>query len=267
MKKALLVVSFGTGYLDCFQASIGAIERDLAQAFPDRTFRRAFTAGRIRARLRREHGVAVDGVVEALAALRMEGYEDVLVQPTYLINGEQMEALEREASVYARQFSRFTVGRPLLSTIEDYLAMADAVIAGLPELGDEDALVLVGNGSSHYMNAAYACLEYVLHDKGYSNVYVGTVEGYPTLQEVLHRLDEAWNIRRVCLMPLLITAGGRSRNDIAGDSPDSWESQIKQHRLEVTTVQRGLGENPAVRALIVRHAQEALRGGSGWLGL
>ena len=45
MKKAILTVSFGTSHLDTLEKTIGAIERELAEAFPDRTLYRAFTSG------------------------------------------------------------------------------------------------------------------------------------------------------------------------------------------------------------------------------
>ncbi|MCX9940093.1 sirohydrochlorin cobaltochelatase [Klebsiella pneumoniae] len=45
MKKALLVVSFGTSYHDTREKNIAACERDLAASCPDRTLFRAFTSG------------------------------------------------------------------------------------------------------------------------------------------------------------------------------------------------------------------------------
>ena len=38
-RKALLAVSFGTSYLDTLDKTIGAIERELAAAFPAVSFR------------------------------------------------------------------------------------------------------------------------------------------------------------------------------------------------------------------------------------
>ena len=52
MKKALLVVSFGTTFHDTLEKNIAAIEGDLAAAFPDRDLYRAFTSGMILRRLR-----------------------------------------------------------------------------------------------------------------------------------------------------------------------------------------------------------------------
>ena len=43
-EKALLVVSFGTSYAQTRERTIGAIERKLAERFPDRIVHRAWTS-------------------------------------------------------------------------------------------------------------------------------------------------------------------------------------------------------------------------------
>lgn len=258
MKKALLVVSFGTSYSDTLDKTIGAIERDLAAAFPDRTLFRAFTSCVIRRKLFRRDRVRIDGVVEALEALRLDGYQDVLVQPTHIINGEETERLRAEAALYANQFPRFTMGKPLLTDQEDYTALAEAIMSEMPPMNFDEALVLMGHGTGHHANPAYAAMEYVLHDQGWHNVFVGTVEGYPTINEVVRRLNESLNARRVWLMPMMIVAGDHACNDMAGDGPDSWKNVLIRHNFQPMPILQGLGENAAVRQLVVAHARQAL---------
>ena len=54
----------------------------------------------------------------------------------------------------------------------------------------ETALVLMGHGTEHYANAVYAALDYRFKDVGYENVIVGTVEGYPEIDQVLKQLGK-----------------------------------------------------------------------------
>lgn len=258
MKKALLVVSFGTSYPVTLEKNIGAIEYTLAAAFPDREFRRAFTSGVIRRKLLRRDRIKVDGVVEALEELWLEGYEDVLVQPTHMINGEETARLMAEINLYSTQFRCLRVGTPLLTAQSDYEALADAMMSEMPELAYNEALVLMGHGTSHYANPAYPAMEYVLHAKGYHNVFVGTVEGYPTIEEVIHRLDEHLNARRVYLAPMMVVAGDHASNDMMGDSPESWKNQLLAHHYIPVPIMKGLGEYPAVRQIFVEHAKTAL---------
>ena len=95
MKKALLTVSFGTSHLDTLDKTIAAIERDVAAAMPGREARRAFTSGMIIKKLRERDGIVIPNVSEALASLAEEGFGDVVIQPTHILNGEEFEKLMR----------------------------------------------------------------------------------------------------------------------------------------------------------------------------
>lgn len=254
-----MVVSFGTSYPDTMEKNICAIERDLARAFPDRDFFRAFTSSVIRRKLLIRNRIRIDGVVEALEALRVEGYQDVLIQPTHMINGTETERLKAEASLYSHQFERFTVGDPLLTAQEDYEQLVKAIMSEMPELAFDEALVLMGHGTSHYANPSYPAMEYVFHANGYHNVFVGTVEGYPTIEEVIHRLDEHLNARQVYLAPMMVVAGDHACNDMTGEEPNSWKNQLIAHHYDPIPIMRGLGEYPAVRQIFVNHARIALQ--------
>lgn len=258
MKKAILVVSFGTTYPEAMESDILTVEQSLVEAFPDREFRRAFSSGVIRRQLWQRDRVKVDGVVEALEALRLEGYTDVLIQPTHIICGSETERLRAEAKLYAAVFDHFVIGEPLLSASEDYIALCEAIMSEVSDLGYDDALVLMGHGTDHSSNAAYPAMEYVFHDRGYDNVFVGTVEGYPTIREVIRHLDRQLNVRRVLVAPLMVVAGDHARSDMAGEGADSWVNQLKEHNYQAVPLLRGLGSYPSVRALFVAHAQAAL---------
>jgi sirohydrochlorin cobaltochelatase len=257
MKKALLVVSFGTSYPETLKKNIFAIEDDLKAAFPDRHFYRAFTSGVIRRKLFRRDRFRVDGVVEALEALRVEGYQDVLIQPTHMINGEETGRLMSEAKLYDTQFKKLTIGMPLLTSHKDYEQLAEAIMDEMPALDDNEALALMGHGTNHFANPAYPAMEYVFHAKGYRNVFVGTVEGYPTIDQVIQRLDEHLNARRVYLAPMMVVAGDHACNDMAGEEPDSWKNQLLAHNYQPIPIMKGLGEYPKVRQIFVDHARQA----------
>ncbi|WP_439950854.1 sirohydrochlorin cobaltochelatase, partial [Staphylococcus aureus] len=75
MKKALLVVSFGTSYHDTREKNIAACERDLAASCPDRTLFRAFTSGMIIRKLQQRDGIHIDTPLQALQKLAEQGYQ------------------------------------------------------------------------------------------------------------------------------------------------------------------------------------------------
>ena len=158
MKKAILAVSFGTSHADTLEKTIGAIEADLAAAFPDRQLFRAFTSGMIVKKLNRRDGLAIRTVSQALEALAGEGYEDVVLQSTHVINGEEWDKLRAQAAPFAGQFHRLSFGMPLLTGIEDYRAVTEALLSRLPGPEPGTAIVFMGHGSEHPANAVYATL-------------------------------------------------------------------------------------------------------------
>ena len=91
MKKALLVISFGTSYAETCRKNIRACEQRLAEAFPDRDLFSAFTSEMIIAKLARRDGLQIDNPRQALMRLAEAGYQDVLVQSLHIIkmNGGQ----------------------------------------------------------------------------------------------------------------------------------------------------------------------------------
>lgn len=258
MKKAILTVSFGTSYPDTLEKTIVPIENDLAAAFPDRMHARAFTSKMIIRKIARRDGVQIDTVPQALERLLGKGVTDVLIQPTHVIPGEEWEILCAEAAPYRSRFEKMTIGSPLLLTIDDHQAVAEALLTALPEKTPNQAVVLMGHGSEHHANSVYATLEYRLHDMGRTDVLIGTVEGYPGFPEVSRRLRER-NVRDVFAAALMVVAGDHAKNDLAGEDSDSWKSMLEQQGYRVHCSLAGMGENPEIRKIFVRHAEMALQ--------
>ncbi len=255
--KALLAVSFGTSYEDTLEKNIAAIERDLAAAFPERTLRRAFTSGMILRRWKRERGVEIDDVPAALERLAGEGYADILIQPTHVMNGEEYHKLADQAEGFRSRFDKLTVGVPLLTAAEDYLDLGCALMEILPPKREERAVLYMGHGSEHQANSAYALMEYAFHDLGRDDVIVGTVEGYPNFDAAIRRLKERPQVKEVELRPLMTVAGDHAKNDLAGEEEDSWKNVLEGMGYRTSCVLTGLGEYPQIRAMFVEHARQA----------
>ena len=96
----------------------------------------------------------------------------------------------------------------------------------------------------------------MLRDMGYENTYVGTVEGFPSLDYVIRRLKMR-NIRKVFLMPLMVVAGDHARNDLAGAEEDSWDSILQAEGFETEVILKGLGEIDAIAEMFVNHLKSA----------
>ena len=254
-KKAILVVSFGTSYLDTLDKTIGAIERKIAAMYPDYRVYRAFTNQMIVKKLKRTRQIEVDTVKEALNRMAADGIEQVIVQPTHVINGIENDRMMDDLMEQMDAFQKIRVGKPLLNSVDDYKKAIHAVMSEV-ELQEDEMLVLMGHGTEHHANAAYPTLEYTFHTLGYQQVLVGTVESFPELKNVLAKLKISGK-KKVLLMPFMIVAGDHAQNDMAGEE-DSWMSELTEEGYEVRAQIRGLGEMEGIQNLFLEHIEEVM---------
>ena len=254
-KTAVLVVSFGTSYESTREKTIGAVEHAIQTAFPQADVFRAFTSGMIIRKMRR-NGIAVDTVEEALNRLVTLGYTHVYCQPTHIMGGEEYDDLCTDAAMIVNHVAVLKIGRPLLFHTSDFPALVEAMRNEiLPS--EETAYVLMGHGTAHTANMVYPALDYWFKRCDFPYVFVGTVEGYPTLDTVLEQLHQI-SCRKVILLPLMLVAGDHAQNDMAGDDEDSWKTVLIRQGFDVTVKLNGIGEYPAVQQLYVQHVREML---------
>jgi sirohydrochlorin cobaltochelatase len=254
-QKALLVVSFGTSFHDTREKTIDKLERDIQAAFPDRKLYRAWTSKMIIAKLLRRDGIHIDTVSEAMARMLADGVTDVLVQPTHILGGVENDFMTADVLAFADKFAKIAIGDPLLVETEDIFKTIEAVVSELAP-ADDRTLVLMGHGTTHQTNTVYAALDYMFKDAGHANVFVGTVEAYPTFENVL-RMLKASGYKKVTLAPFMIVAGDHATNDMAGADEDSWKSMLEAEGYEVECVLRGIGEFEGIGAIFREHAEKA----------
>ena len=174
--KIILVVSFGTSYNNNRALTIGAIEKDIDEAFPDYEMRRAFTSQMVINILKKRDDLAIDNVEEALERALADGVKTVIIQPTHIMNGTEYHfKIKDTVEKYIDKFENIPIAEPLLISDEDF----EDLIASITSKGDYDddtAVVFMGHGSPAESNMVYTKLQGMLKDKGFDNYYIGTVE-------------------------------------------------------------------------------------------
>ena len=254
-KTALLMVHFGTTYDETRGKTIEAINAKAREAFPDLTFREAWTS-RIVIRKLKARGIEKQTPLEALLALRAEGFTRVIVQSTTLLEGAEMESLRRDVASVAGFFQDIRVGAPLLYDVADCQRVVDILAdrhAGAADARRKAHVVLVGHGTFTPATATYSQIDYMCAAQGHPLFHVATLEGYPTFETMLARLREA-GARRVTLVPLLFVAGDHASNDIAVD----WKEALQAEGLQVDACLEGLGEIPPVQDIYIEHIRYSL---------
>lgn len=258
-EKEILVVSFGTSFNDSRHNTIGAIEGALEEAFPEWSVRRAFTSQIIIDHVKDRDGEVIDNVGEALDRAVDNGVKTLVVQPTHLMNGYEYTDLLDELGEYRDKIDNIVVGAPLLSTDEDFEAVAKAITKEMESYDDgETAICFMGHGTEADSNSVYSKMQDTLRDLGYENFYIGTVEAEPSFQDVIDEVVAAGNYKKAVLHPLMVVAGDHANNDMAGDEDDSWKSMFEAEGFEVECILEGLGQNEDIQALYVEHTKNAI---------
>ena len=257
-EQELLVVSFGTSFNDSRRLTIGGIEQSLADAFPDWSVRRGFTSQIIIDHVLSRDNVQIDNVTAALDRAVDNGVKTLVVQPTHLMHGFEYNDLAEELSTYADAFDQIVMGEPLLTSDEDFAAVADIIVKATEQYDDgETAICFMGHGTEAESNEVYARMQQVLIDAGHENYFIGTVEAEPSVDDVL-AMVQAGDYTKVVLRPLMIVAGDHANNDMAGDEEDSWKSIFEAAGYDVTCVLEGLGQLPEIQAIFVQHTKAAM---------
>lgn len=241
MKNAILIVSFGTTHLDTLEKTICAVEQDIQAACPEIPCFRAFTSPTVRRRLKEKFGIAVNSVEAALQEIEKAGFTHVAVQPTLLLPGEEYDRLRQDVLNAAGNLC-VSIGLPLLWADGDIQATAQILKQAYPT--DEDTILLaMGHGTSHAADSVYFRLRKEMNALG---MELCTVEGGIDFDcAVTNLLNQSK--RKVHLVPLLLVAGDHSKNDMAGDEPDSLKSKLMAAGFAVTCSLTGLGEIPEIR--------------------
>ena len=208
------------------------------------------------------------------------GVKNLVVQPTHLMHGAEYDEMTEAIDEYKDKFESVAIAEPMLGEVgddatvinDDKKAVAQAITdeackeAGYDSMEaaaeDGTAFVFMGHGTSHTANVTYDQMQTQMNDLGFTNAFIGTVEGEPEdteCQAVIAKVKDA-GFKKVVLRPLMVVAGDHANNDMAGDDEDSWKSQFNASGAfdSVDCQIAGLGRIEAVEDLYVEHTKAAI---------
>ena len=169
-ENELLVVSFGTSFNDSRAEDIKGIEDALAEAYPDWSVRRAFTAQIIINHVQARDDEVIDNMQQALDRAVANGVKNLVVQPTHLMHGAEYDEMVEAIDGYKDKFESVAIAEPMLGEVgddatvinDDKKAVAQAITdEACKEAGFDDmkaaadagtAFVFMGHGTSHVIN-------------------------------------------------------------------------------------------------------------------
>lgn len=257
-KKAILVVSFGTGFRETREKTIDAVTAELAGVFPDRTLYTAWSSPFLIKKVLKSEGLKIASPEEAMEAMAADGIEDVVVQPTEFFCGHEYNHLLRAATEYKDRFESLRLGRPLVTDSDDVIPLVNALKVIFEDISRKKPLLLMGHGSAHLNSSIYDEIERVFRADRSCRMTVAALEGTPRLEEAVEVL-KGWKTDTVVMAPMMLVAGRHARIDMAGDSERSWKNRLRKEGIESECIIKGLGEYPEIRRLYCSHAERAVK--------
>jgi sirohydrochlorin cobaltochelatase len=257
MKKGILLVAFGSTVPEA-QVSFDNIEQSVKKSLPGVPVYWSYTSRIIIKKMAKE-GKHLATPAEALATMMRENFTHVVVQSLHTVPGAEFHGMLKNVHKFGgmdKGIKKVLVGYPLMATSEDVQRVAEAIIKVIPrERKKKEGVVLMGHGTHHPADVYYAALAYHLQ-KLDPNVFVGTVEGWPEIDDIKADLKKR-RIKRVYLMPFMSVAGDHARNDMAGPEQDSWKSILEQEGIQCLPVLKGTAEFQEFVDIWVDHLRAA----------
>jgi len=247
-KPVIVIAAFGTSILEG-QKNLEDADTIVRERFPGYDVRWGLTAQFIINKLRKtgqttmfERKVPIKSVEEVYADLRKEGKTNVAVQCLLVMAGGEFS----QVLMVPTKDLNVKYGYPLLFAPEN---IQNTVRDLSPKFGGTDTVTILcahGNGHHPIYNAPLIEMDNYLR-KNYKNAFLATVEGAPGTEQAFADARKS-GCKKVKFIPLMLVAGDHITNDVMGDDPDSWKSQLGLP----ATAETGMGSDPAVMEIYLK---------------
>ena len=195
MRKAILVTSFGTSHKDTREKCLDSIQKEVEAKYGTENVERAYTSGVIRRIVERKEGIHIFDQEEGLEALKNKGYDEIITMSLHILDGIEYSKLNNK---YGK------ISKPLLATDEDFKKVVSN--EEFNNLEGNDAIVFMGHGSESVADITYQRLQEEYEKAGKDNIFVATVEGKVTIEDVIQKL-KGRGFKKILLKPFMIVAG------------------------------------------------------------
>ena len=229
MEKAVLVTSFGTSHKDTREKCLDSIENKVKAKYGSERVERAYTSGVIRQIVKKKEGIHIFDQNEGLEALKNKGYDEIVTMSLHILGGIEYAKLSDFRKVVNDEEFNSTEGN--------------------------DAIVFMGHGSESSADSTYQRLQEEYLKAGKDNIFIATVEGQVTIEDVIQKL-KGRGFSKILLKPFMIVAGDHAKNDMASDEEDSWKTILQNEGYEVTPVLKGMGEYKFIHNMFMDKLQE-----------
>lgn len=248
MRKAVILVSFGTSHRDARENSLDAIYGDIKKMCCDMDVYQAYTSGMIIKKLL-SLGIKIYSTDEAVKEALKKGAEVLYIVPTHIIHGHEYDKITMICEKYSDKFNEIKIAPAVLENREDCEKVV-SVLNSIISFDKKYEYILMGHGSDADANIRYEQMNEAFKNAGFTNVHIASVEAKPDIDDALNEMRKPDEVEKVILYPFMVVAGDHAKNDMAGEE-DSYVAKLKDLGYNTEAVIKGLGEYPRFRKIYI----------------
>ncbi|MGL4362994.1 MAG: sirohydrochlorin cobaltochelatase [Cellulosilyticaceae bacterium] len=253
MKKAIVLVSFGTTHIEQLKNSLLTIESGVKQEFINYDVIHTFSSVLIINKIKQQHNIIIHSFQEVMDELIQKQYDEVIVQPLHILEGKEYEKVTKWSGEYTNQI-KIKIGKPLLESQDDYTFVAHKI---KNQFKNEDKIsLIIGHGTEHKADVAYKILEKQLKIINWQ----GKVTTLANIEEIasISKYAKKNQLKEIVIIPFMIVAGNHVKNEILGNEKTTWQGALEEEGLKVTVVKQGLGQFKWIEEIFINHIKTAI---------
>jgi len=253
MRKAIVLISFGTTYKEKRIAVIDKIKEKFGNEFENYEIFSSYSSKFIVDLLRKKESEEVKSTDEIFSYLSENKYREIIVQPLFIVNGFEYEKLKDKIDLY--NFKKVSLMNSLLHKDCDYEKIASSLAK--ENIENNEAIIYMAHGSFHKEDENYKIMEKYLQNIN-KNIYIATIESEMCIFNLKEKL-KINNTRKVYLKPFMLISGKHIIKDMISDDKTSWKSIFEEDGFLVQTSTYSLGENEVIQELYLESAVKNLK--------
>lgn len=263
--KGIIIASFGSIYKEAVDTSIGVIESKVRALYSNMEVRRVFLSDALVDKWNDKYDEHISSFTETMQEFNRMGIDEVYIQPITLVADQCYQQMRKQALKFLHSseygFTQINIGKPLLTSLgiknyaDDYEATLDGILRHVNTKALNKSIILMANGQNQL---EFSTLQLKAMYGAAPNVAVFTTNGFPTFKQALTLVDRMGH-QDVLVVPLALIGSVHLMDYLGGERSDSIYALLAEEGYNVDIWNEGLGENPYVQDLFLKHLGQAVR--------
>lgn len=250
-KRAVLLCAFGSSDIKGIEESIGILKKDIEIHFNFKIkVEIAFNSKIIVSKLHKK-GYAIRDLEGSLQQLHENGFEEVIIQPIYMMDGCENLKLREVVALYESYFSKLIIKRNLFGEEKDFNKKAINETANIiKEYSEKYSNILIaGHGSKVNDSSIYNEIKKEAERISKVRIYTATLEGKNSLEKAIEKIKKN-KVKNILIIPIFLMKGRHIIMDIS-EGENSWKSILESEGLRVECLMNSLLQYNEIRKLYI----------------